>query len=907
MLLKENPLLKDHAKKNAWKTVLISLCVGMILTVPYIIIDKGYFFYYGDFNVQQVPFWQYAAENIKSGNLGWTWETDLGSALLPTYSFYMLGSPFFWLALIFPSSWMPALMGPLLVLKMTTASLGGYLLAKKYVVNTDYAVIAGLLYGFSSYTIYNIFFNHFIDVVAVFPFLILAFDELVEKGRWGYFALTTAICLLTNYFFFVGQVFFILIYYLARISSRGKWMFKIKTFVHIIIEAVIGVALSMFLMLPTYITVSQNPRLNSMFNGWGFYIYGETRRYMDILHSLLFPPELPHFTYYIEDGNTRWQSVAAWLPLIALTCIIAFMVSKKAVGSWQKKVLIFSGVALLMPGVGSIFYLLKSTYYSRWLYMPILIAAIVSVQVLERPQHYKVKTGFKWNAILTGLLFIPIAFLPVLNSDGNVSKIGLYSRNWNADVMFWICSIIAVGCVVAFYWLFFKVRKNKGEPVFLKYFTVALTAVICVYGLFILTSGKLSSEKSKIMRENSVLAGQDFQIPGQDMDAAEFYRIDVLDGMDNQGLFWRQSSINNFNSTVSPNIMNFYKKIGLERNVASRPDTSYKGLRALTSVKYVFQAKNKDSYTKLPNLTHIGTAYDHEVYLNGNYIPFGYTYDHYVTQERYDTIFSTNKDICDILLVNAIVLDENQVAMYGRMMELVQEPRSAFTYTDSGLADAAAARAATSAYNYRRSNSGFSVEIDLERDNLVFFSIAYDEGWTATVNGAAAPVEYVSNGLVAVPAKAGHCEIILTYETPGFSTGIIISIAALVVLAGLFVIEIRRNKMRRSNPAVYCADDIEGGNWDYIDDAVGSHLKRKGLAPAATLTADEADGAPEDEYGEAVPQAQPESDEPAMMSEEELARLITEADEADGYERKGEIVTDFTKDADSENKDQPSE
>ena len=85
------------------------------------------------------------------------------------YSFYLYGSPFFWLSTLFPQSWLPYLMCPLLVLKFAVAGGGAYLYMRRYVKNLDYAVLAACLYTFSGFGIYNIFFNHFIDVVALFP------------------------------------------------------------------------------------------------------------------------------------------------------------------------------------------------------------------------------------------------------------------------------------------------------------------------------------------------------------------------------------------------------------------------------------------------------------------------------------------------------------------------------------------------------------------------------------------------------------------------------------------------------------------------------------------------------------------------------------------------------------------
>ena len=76
------------------------------------IYDKGYFLFYGDFNVQQVPFYKLAHEAVRSGSINWSFGTDLGTNFIGSYTFYLLGSPFFWLTLPFPTEFVPHLIGP---------------------------------------------------------------------------------------------------------------------------------------------------------------------------------------------------------------------------------------------------------------------------------------------------------------------------------------------------------------------------------------------------------------------------------------------------------------------------------------------------------------------------------------------------------------------------------------------------------------------------------------------------------------------------------------------------------------------------------------------------------------------------------------------------------------------------
>jgi uncharacterized membrane protein YfhO len=94
-----------------------ALVIAAMSFLPFVILNKGYFIFFGDFNVQQIPFYRMAHEAVRTGNIFWNWNTDLGVNFIGSYSFYLLFSPFFWLTLPFPTSVVPYLMAPLLVLK----------------------------------------------------------------------------------------------------------------------------------------------------------------------------------------------------------------------------------------------------------------------------------------------------------------------------------------------------------------------------------------------------------------------------------------------------------------------------------------------------------------------------------------------------------------------------------------------------------------------------------------------------------------------------------------------------------------------------------------------------------------------------------------------------------------------
>ena len=142
--------LREHKEKYV-STFIYALLTATLIFVPYIIADGGYFLFFGDYNVQQIPFYQMCHKAIREGNIGWNWNTDLGVDFVGSYSFYLLGSPFFWLTLLFPNNIVPYLVAPLLILKFALSALTSYFYIRRFTRKADSARLGALLTPFRAF------------------------------------------------------------------------------------------------------------------------------------------------------------------------------------------------------------------------------------------------------------------------------------------------------------------------------------------------------------------------------------------------------------------------------------------------------------------------------------------------------------------------------------------------------------------------------------------------------------------------------------------------------------------------------------------------------------------------------------------------------------------------------------
>ena len=97
-----------------------------------------------------------------------------------------------------------------------------------------------------------------------------------------------------------------------------------------------------------------------------------------------------------------------------------------------------------------------------------------------------------------------------------------------------------------------------------------------------------------------------------------------------------------------------------------------------------------------------------------------------------------------------------------------------------------------------------------ERPSLFVTSYAWMEGWHATVDGKPVPVARTNALVLGVPVPAGSHRVRLTFTPPGWTAGRNISILALVIVVGLFVSDISRQRWARLARSVRTAGKRKG-------------------------------------------------------------------------------------------------
>ena len=786
---------REQSHKKFWQAVGLCALTAAIFFLPFYILDGGFFHYAGDFNSQQISFYRYMNGFVKGAGYPdsafagaprntFSWATDLGSGVMNAYSFYLYGSPFFWLSVLLPQSWLPYMMVPLLVLKFGVAGGGAYLYLRRYVKNANYAVLGACLYALSGFAVYNVFFNHFVDVVALFPYLLWALDEAIYEDRHGLFAFWVAVNLLNNYFFFVGQVIFLCIYFVCKLSARD-FRLTARKFGHLLWESVLGVAMGCLLLFPAVLSLLQNPRTIDLSSGWGFLTYAKVQQYLAILLSWILPPDSPYLTSVWSEGVIKWTSMTAYLPLCSLAGAMAYWRSRKA--DSKKRIVAVCAVCALVPVLNSAFYALNSSYYARWYYMPTLILAAMTVNALEDPDIDldAPARGIGWIMLAT-LVF---AVVPVRDDTTETWSFGVLK---NPGQFFVVLGFGLLGLML------YRVlcSKWRQDSRFAQRMTAAVLVFACAFTMVHIGIGKFGQwhTDSDLVEQdtNALLLKND--LPEGD------YRIDTYKIHDNIGMWLDKSCLQYFGSTAAPSILSFYPGLGVKRDVRSEPEITNYALRGLLSVEYLITTpEQRESFEDEADAgwTYLADVDGYTLYHNDNYVPMGFTYDYYVTEATYETSIKTLRSN---LLMRALVLEDEDVKAYGQYLTELPDEMLEELYYDSYTQDCADRRAHSCSV-FQMNNAGFHAEITLDKPNLVFFSVPYDDGFTAYVNGEKTDILQVDEGLMAVLCPAGASSIDFVYQAAGLSASRVVTAVAIPVWVVYVACFVRRKRRSTGAPA----------------------------------------------------------------------------------------------------------
>lgn len=726
-------LLNKKKNNGIILCAILGFVTALVSFIYFVISGNGILTIRDDFNTQQLTFAQAVWNGVHGGG-EWFWNLDLGSSLVNGFAFYNLGSPFFWIFLILPKGIFPYLVAPLYILKYTTACVTAYIYLRLFTKKTieskvDYAIVGSLLYAFSGFQTVNLMFFHFHDVVAFFPLLLCGIEKIDDKKSRKWFILSIFISCMVNYFFFIQEVIFMIIYFLFR-YYQASLKEKLHKLLCCMLCGVMGVGMASVLFIPSVIYIKGNPRSevalflkNLVF---------DSKAFLQIIKGILFPGDVMPANSAVVLQN--WDSPSCYLPLFGISCVIVFIIKDRG---WLRKLLIFLSLISAFPIMQSGF-LLFTAVYQRWWFMFVLVMALATSKVLESPKEYSLSKGLViYVAIATGL-FLAIKYI---SWNANRDQLVFFE-----DRFTYYFALAVIGPLV----LDILFRLNKLNFVIV----VALTMIFCAFSTAItLNYYRNTDTEVYIERYNAAL-----NLKALD----DQYRYNTRDNV--YTLISEAAGIGAFSSTIENSAHEFNELLEVDTNNSSQGRIKVPGLPQLLGGKYSIttdeNAENIIDSVSCKNTTLYITE--------GKACPIGFAMDRYIYANELSNVAFDKRGV---VLMNAAVILPKETTKVEPIMTHVLVSDIDF---DKPIDDMAVENAAKAVSNFNRDSKGFRCTTDYDKDTIVYFSVPNDSGWTATIDEIT--VEIIDScGMMLLKVPSGNHKIEFTYHTPGLKLGIIIS------------------------------------------------------------------------------------------------------------------------------------
>lgn len=744
-------ILLNNKKVHAF---IINFLIAFISFVPFIVQKEGIFTLFGDFNEQQIPLMMLANEAIKSGNILWSWNIDIGSSFIGGTSFYITGSPFFYLTLLFSKNAIPYIIGWLYMLKYAMAGLFAFCYIERYCEDKKYAVIGSVLYAFSGFQGTNLIF-HFHDIVALFPLLLIGLDKLILDKKKGFFACAVFLNAFLNFYFLIAEIVFLILYFLIRFSKEyGRRIFSC------IWEGFLGVVMSMVIFLPTIAFNLQNPRIAVLLQRWKWFDFNG-RYLLYLVRAFIFPSETMSHQSFISDQD--FSSWSAYLPMVGI--ILVFCYLYKYNRTWITKLLAILTVFCTVPVLNSVFSLGSETNYHRWYYMMILIMSLASSIVLEKRKEF------------------PIVQISMIVATFTVTLISL-SFWWNEykykliyiqDKFIWISTVCLFGIFVTA--IFYKLVKNDTS-----YFRLMLVG-ISIFA--IITTMSNCKDYCNLAKTNDT--------PGNEDGISYYQRILALEELKQEAGYRYESDDNtmnmaggingtgSFTTTVNGSIFEFYHSLDNERS--SFTPKGQEGVKELLSAKYyITPLKQKSSLIQTIKVA--GEKY--YVYENKNTLPIGFTYNTYMLYDEYKKLDYNHRGLA---MLKTLIIDKKNEKEVSKILRKYNRQQDG-TYKIEDKQKILQEHQPESSTDFYKSKNKFGSTIVADMEKYAFYSVPYDTGWSAKVNGKRVSIIKI-NGLMAVPIVKGSNKIEFTYHNTYLSIGGILSLLA----GGVWYIYMRKKRV----------------------------------------------------------------------------------------------------------------
>ncbi len=719
----------------------------------------------------------------EEGFPGWSFNQGMGQNIYP----YALSDPFSVLQFLFGRGGIPYGFAIIECIKILLTSVFFFYYLRTLSLSHYSSLLGTLIFSFSGFMILGGGWWVFSAQAFQASILLLGLEHLYQKKTW--LTLTIAIFLIgadmpVNLFLFAQ---FILLYTIFRFIGDQGWkpkelvthLFKIAFF------STLGVALSSVFLFANTQEILQSPRVD-----------GESSLFAQLLEKGVFATET---TQYYATEILRFFS----------SDILGSGSNFRGALNYLEAPMFYISlpVLLLFPQL-----LAHSTTQKRILYtIPLIMILVVLIFPFFRYAFW----GFSGNYFRTISLFISLAFLfYAMRALEKVEEKGIH------------LPVLVITLVALLGLLYFPYHEAlKAVTVVHLQTTIAILLVLytVLLGLskFIPQKGALQIGLLLVLCVElayfaSITANNRDLLTRAEYKKGVLYEDKTIDAVkylkENDNSFFRvhknyssggavhrsmnDAKVQNFRGTSSYHSFNqkyyieFLQTLGVidgknESQTRWAPGVGARPLLEIfSSVKYKLLKPIEGNLNAGFGYTQVSTFGDVTLFKNNNVLPFGFAYDQYLPLEEFKKLNQVDKEVA---LFRAVVIADEQKPQFSSFKQLnTADLPNGQEYNGTQLGADLNQRKAMAFNLESHSQNKIKGSIKLAKKSVLFFTIPYDKGWTARVNGVEKNLEKMNVGFTGLMLEAGEHQVELSYFPPLVLPGLAVSLVALLLLLYLF-------------------------------------------------------------------------------------------------------------------------
>ena len=654
----------------------------------------------------------------------------------------------------------------IIFIKFLTAALFFHAFLKKIKIASALSYFGSICYTFSGYMILNSHWYHYPNYAVYSAIFLYLFEKWYQDKIWipiviliGLFSIKGELQI-----FQVGFFGFFYIFYRCA-NNTGININLFKTCIKIFCLYVLGILVWSYFFIPDIYKFIVSARVKNAISDVSdisvlekiFHFTGAQE--LILIISRFFSPDMNYSWLYYNGIRNYFQDSSMYIGILpfGLFFIPFFLKQKKYKFLW-----IFPTITLLflifpyMRSVLNAFVSGSFKYLSFYLGFYALFSAIIVTQIFFNKKSSDQVIGYIKNLFLISCLVYIVLFLFLYKFRGN------FGINFHKDTIILSALFLALACTI----LYSYKKRNRSLVVF----------SICLILLFeiIISSRTVTSQIPAKFSPFFEKRGE-YYFNKNTMNALDdiknsdnsFFRIEknYNDGSLNDAIVQDYFGTKAYLGFPGTGMVEFCNNFLLVQSAGSyrRGLEGKRNLQNLLTVKYLL-CKNTDNCDNLESFSFLNTYGDINVYRNDQVDTLGKMFYYQITPARFQQLSPEERSI---LTEDAIVSAEILPGIPEKTDILSPSPSQSAEKDIFQLND----------WN----DEFFSGNINVRRTGVLFFSIPYDSGWRAFVNGKPMRLLQLNFAFSGVELTTpGEYHIELRYRPPFMVLGLVMSCAGIL-------------------------------------------------------------------------------------------------------------------------------